>query len=228
MDVRTCLLKLFERHCELQRLAKRNDKPAIKEEAYPNLWILTTSASDAFLKGFGGKTTKKWGKGIYFFGNHMKAAIVVIDRLPKTPETLWLRLLGNGKTLQNAVSTLANFPHKKPLHDNVLEVCYKWHTELKETPDLTPEDEELLMMLSPAYEKARQKAVQEGQQAALQQTRSEFVTQLLKTKYEVIDDTLLQVLDPLVKMSPEQSVYSLTHLSREELLAQFGKDSRNG
>ena len=99
------------------------------------------------------------------------------------------------------------------------------------------------MMLSPAYEKARQQAVQEGVQegilqgiaksqpealqaglqAGLQQGRLEMVKQLLKTKYEVVDETLLQVVDPLAKMSPEQSIYSLTHLSREELLAQFGK-----
>jgi hypothetical protein len=61
------------------------------------------------------------------------------------------------------------FPH------NVLDVFHKWHEDIKAQDDLTPEDKELLMILSPAYEKSRTQALLEGMLKGQQQTQYLFV-----------------------------------------------------
>jgi hypothetical protein len=53
------------------------------------LWILTPTLSAPILEGFGAKLDlANWGEGVYLMPAHFKTGIVVLDRLPKTPQTL--------------------------------------------------------------------------------------------------------------------------------------------
>jgi arginine/lysine/ornithine decarboxylase len=86
---------------------------------------LTTSASNAFLASFDFKPRQsEWCEGFYFVAEAMNTGIVVIDELPETLETVWLRIFGKGKTQQQAIKTLATLEDKGPLLDNVLEVFH--------------------------------------------------------------------------------------------------------
>jgi hypothetical protein len=49
-------------------------------------------------------------------------AIVAINQLPITPDTLWLRVLGKGGTQRQAVEELANLPESHPFRDSLLEI----------------------------------------------------------------------------------------------------------
>ncbi|OQY44450.1 MAG: hypothetical protein B6247_30235 [Candidatus Parabeggiatoa sp. nov. 2] len=133
-----CLMKLFSWHGDLLREVKRKQKEAKNQEAknlpqvlpkvLPKLWILTTSASNTFLASFDFKPRQsaEWCEGFYFFvGEAMNTGIVVIDELPETLETVWLRILGKGETQQQAIKTLATLEDKGPLLDNVLEMRIK-------------------------------------------------------------------------------------------------------
>ncbi len=88
---------------ELIRQAnKSTPKKSLPENALPSLWIITTSASDNLLNFFNAELKlPQWGEGVYFLNQVLKSSIVVADRLPTTAETLWLRILGKGKTQQN-------------------------------------------------------------------------------------------------------------------------------
>jgi len=77
--------------------------PDILPKVLPKLWILTTSTSQEFLASFDFKPRQSWCKGFYFFvGEAMNTGIVVLDELPETNETVWLRILGKGPTQQKA------------------------------------------------------------------------------------------------------------------------------
>ncbi|MDJ0500971.1 MAG: hypothetical protein PX483_08980, partial [Nostocales cyanobacterium LE14-WE4] len=95
IEIRSCLLKLYSVQGELLRQAKR-EKRSISEEELPFLWILTPTCSERILEGFGAKTKEGWEKGVYFLPKYQKAAIVAINQLPMTEDTLWLRVLGKG------------------------------------------------------------------------------------------------------------------------------------
>ena len=253
METRLCLMKLFSWHGDLWREAKRKknemeaknpqkvkDLQEILPKALPQLWLLTTSTSQAFLASFEVKPHQAaWCKGFYFFGEAMHSGIVVIDELPETNETLWLRILGKGKTQQKAIETLASLDDKGPLFRNVFDVFHKWHEDTQAQDNLTPEDKELLMILSPAYEKSRTLALLEGMlqgreqgreqgiQQGIQQGRLEtqrvFVKSWLQSRFGKIDSALSAVVESLIQLPPEESTRLLPKLSREELLARFGQ-----
>ena len=61
-----------------------------------------------------------WLPGIYFLPDYLRTAIVVIHQLPRTPETLWLRMLGKGKVQSQAIDELELLPTEHPFRLNAL------------------------------------------------------------------------------------------------------------
>jgi hypothetical protein len=235
-EIRSCLLKLFSWHSQLQREAKQRKAKAnqirFTDRQLPRLWIVTTSLPGPLLnKCLPFLQLPNDNDGVYLFGGELlKTAIVVIDQLPLTEETVWLRLLGQGAAQEAAVETVLTWVKTEPSLSNVLEIIYKWCTLLDTKPRLTQPEKELLMNLSAAYQEARQKAVQQGIQQGVQQGRLEerhgLVESLLKSRFGKIDKTLSTVIEPLVQGSPQEVADWLLHLSREELITKFGKSRK--
>ncbi|BAY66799.1 hypothetical protein NIES22_69430 (plasmid) [Calothrix brevissima NIES-22] len=101
-EVRNCLLKVFTVMADSQRKAKREDA-SLPEDNLARLWILAPSASESLLNSFGAKLDlETWTTGVYFLADSLRTAIVAINQLPVTSETLWLRLLGKGETQRQA------------------------------------------------------------------------------------------------------------------------------
>ncbi len=135
----------------------------MSETALPNLWIITTSASDKLLNFFEGRLKlPQWGEGVYFLNQGLRSGIVVANRLPTTAETLWLRILGKGKTQEQAIDEVMALPKGDALRNNVLELLSTWHINLETKNRLTTDDKELIMNLSPAYLQWREETLQEG------------------------------------------------------------------
>lgn len=227
-EIRSCLLKLFSWHSQLQREAKQQKAKAhqirFTDRQLPRLWIVTTSLPGPLLnKCLPFLQPSNDNDGVYLFGGELlKTAIVVIDQLPLTEETVWLRLLGQGAAQEAAVETVLTWVKTDPSLSNVLEIIYKWCTLLDTKPRLTQPEKELLMNLSAAYQEARQKAVQQGRL----EERHGLVESLLKSRFGKIDKTLSTVIEPLVQGSPQEVADWLLHLSREELIAKFGKSRK--
>ena len=87
-DVNNCILKLLSVHNKLQTDQSRHDKNPLTQEQLPRLWILATSASEPLLNSYRTQPDLLWGKGVYFLPEPLLTAIVAIDRLPITPQTL--------------------------------------------------------------------------------------------------------------------------------------------
>jgi len=121
-QIRSCLSKLFDLHSELERRARR-ENTSINDSELPQLWILTPTASTRLLAGFRAiNDESNWLEGIYFMGESLKTAIVVIHQLPRTPETLWLRLLGKGRVQQQAIEEITGLPEDHPLRQSAKRV----------------------------------------------------------------------------------------------------------
>jgi len=109
-QIRSCLSKLFDLHSELERRARR-ENTSINDSELPQLWILTPTASTPLLDSFGAfGDEQNWFNGLYFLHEAFRTAIVVIHQLPRTPETLWLRLLGKGTVQQQAIEEITALP----------------------------------------------------------------------------------------------------------------------
>ena len=232
-EIRNCLLKLFEVQGELQRKAKR-DSERIQEADLPRLWILSPTASVALLDGFRARLDEEnWGRGVYFLGEFFRTAIVAIHQLPRTEETLWLRILGKGTTQKQAIEELMALPREQPLRSNALDLLANIRVNLEASENLDQEGRELFMNLSPLYlqrleeaeRQGRQEGRQEGIQEGIQAERRATIENLLRVRFGELDDALSAIIEPMLELPPEEFTLLLLQLSRDELLARFSEQN---
>ncbi|MEQ8959598.1 MAG: hypothetical protein RLP02_17025, partial [Coleofasciculus sp. C2-GNP5-27] len=126
-EVRSCMSKLHSVEAELLRKARR-ERRSLSEDELPLLWILSPSCSQRLLNGFDAKLNQKenWGEGVYFLAEFLRTALVAINQLPVSQDTLWLRVLGKRRTQQQAIEELLELPKESPWRRNILEILANW------------------------------------------------------------------------------------------------------
>ncbi|MEQ8753334.1 MAG: hypothetical protein RID09_07425 [Coleofasciculus sp. G1-WW12-02] len=230
-EIHGCLLKLYSLRAELLRKARR-EKRSVSEDELPLLWILSPSCSQRLLNGFSAKLSQdeNWGEGVYFLPEFQRTALVAINQLPVSQDTLWLRVLGKRRTQQQAIEELLELPKESPLRRNILEILANWRINVSSSETLSNADRELLMNLSPAYirwrEETLQEGRQEGRQEGIREERRQMVENFLRVRFGEIDAELEAIIAHILKLPPEVLTRLLFNLSPEELLLWFGEGSR--
>jgi hypothetical protein len=193
VEIRSCLLKLYTVHGDLLRQAKR-EKRSLSEGELPCLWILTPSCSSRMLNGFEAKIqeSENWVEGVYFLPELLKGAIVAINQLPVVEDTLWLRVLGKGRTQKQAVEELVQLSEGSSKWDQLLEILASWRKNIEVKDNVNDEDRELIMNLSPAYLKQREEWRQEGLQEGRQEGEVTLLLRLLRRRFGEIAPDLEQ------------------------------------
>ncbi len=197
-QVNDCLGKLFDVHTSIRRDLRKNPKKSLVNPEIAKLWILMPTLSQQILDSFEAKSKEDWLKGVYFLPSALSTQIIVIHQLPVNSETLWLRMLGKGKVQENAIDELKALPRDNPHRDNVLELISNLFSmlELNRSKDkkLTPEDEKLIMKLSPIYkakleereqiglQKGIQQGVEQGIQRGIQQGEAVLIARQMRRK----------------------------------------------
>jgi len=147
---------------------------------------------------------------------------VAIHQLPRTEETLWLRILGKGATQRQAIEELIALPREQPLRSNALDLLANLRVNLAATENLDQEDREIIMNLSPLYLQRLEAAVQEGRHEGRQTERRATIENLLRVRFGSLDEALLIIVEPMLELPPEEFTALLLQLSRDELLERFG------
>jgi hypothetical protein len=91
-EVRDCMGKLISSERSLFRQAKAQQQP-LAEAELPKLWLLVPTASVEMRRAFGA-TRHPSETGLYLCPEAYRTGLVVLHQLPKTTDTLWLRVLG--------------------------------------------------------------------------------------------------------------------------------------
>ena len=202
------------------------------ETDLPKLWVLTPTGSENLLNGFRALPEEEnWGKGIYFLGESWRTAIVVIHHLPKTPETLWLRILGRGEVQETAIASLSAMAVDDPLGIITLELAYQLQSSLakRQSKELEKEDKGLIMAISPLFQEqlnaAEKRGIQEGielgrqqLETAVQQTIQEqqrlIVESFIQEKFGKLSGIMASLVEPLSKLPPIHLTRLLLQLSQ--------------
>ncbi len=80
------------------------------------------------------------------------------------------------------------------------------------------------MKFSPAYLQQREEAIQEG----IQQERKQWVKEILKFRFDSIDEELASIIEALLQLPPKELIPVLLTFSREELLQRFRRSEKPG
>lgn len=215
-QIRDCLLKLLLVKAEMKRQAKR-EKSSFAKESVLKLWILTPTASPAVLSGFNAISTPDELTGFYTLGNALSTNIIVIHQLPKTQETLWLRVLGRNRVQKEAIDELEGLSQSNPFRQKALELLYtlRENLQLKQEEELESEDKELIMRLQPLYQQEKEKLVREAQQRGVEQGIEQGIGQGIEQGIELAKRQLIRNL--LSKGMEVEEIARLTELSLEEV-----------
>jgi hypothetical protein len=221
IEVRSCLLKLYTVHGDVNRKLKRQ-KRTLTESQLPFLWILTPTLSARMIQGFGAMSAdyNNWTEGVYFLPELLKTGIIAIHQLPVNEDTLWLRVLGKGGTQKRAVEELVELPSGNPFRENLLEILASWRQNLELRDNLSKEEQEEIMNLSPAYLKQREEWKIEE--------RYSMITSLLEGRFGTLDSELSGLVEQIGKLPVSERtelLLSLANLSREDLLQRFQNNS---
>ncbi len=176
VEIRTCQSKLSTLETELLNKAKRN-KETLLEYQLPYLWLIMPTASETIHEGFGTIGTEI--SGVYHFPSLQRTGLIVVHQLPKTENTLFLRVLGRAGEQRRAIEEVVRHP-VSPLYTSIEELLANYRTDLENLRPITAEEEELIMNLSTAYLKKREEWKQEGIQSGISQGIGEVATNLLK------------------------------------------------
>jgi hypothetical protein len=126
-DVRVSVMKLVWVQEDEQRKAKKQELP---EDQQPMLWILASKTSQPLLQAAKAEKLPDWPVGVYFMADLLKTAIVSIDHLPTTPETLLLRVLGRDDTQKQAIEEVIALPMGLPKRRQILRLVASWKVRM--------------------------------------------------------------------------------------------------
>jgi hypothetical protein len=229
-EIRTCWMKLLW----LQENERRKAKRRIPEPHQPQLWILASKISRPVLREAGAQPHPDWPIGVYFMAPLTKTAIIALNQLPETPDTLWLRLLGRGSTQETAIREILDLPARHPRRMPILRLLASWKVriELTEIPNLTARDE--FMAFTQAFLEWEQKTEErgwiqgseEGRRSLLFLQLSQRFAPLPKVLVEAIQVLALDQLDALAialfNFTDQTALETwLTQALATQLIAQF-------
>jgi hypothetical protein len=117
-------------------------------------------------------------------------------------------------------------PKENPFRRNILEILANWRINVKESENLSEEDRELLMNLSPAYQRWQEETLQQGRKEGRLEGQRQMVENFLSVRFGSFDEELSGAIAPMLQLPPEELTRLLFNLSREELLVWFGDASR--
>jgi hypothetical protein len=138
----------------------------------PSLWILCAGDPREGLAHAGATAKRGFARGVYQTPAVLHTGLVVLSRLPETPNTLILRLMGTGRPLQRALAELERLPEDARERHVALPALLEYRVALLEQPTRTPEDEEFLMdtydIVQRLKDEGRNEGRREGRNEAIQ------------------------------------------------------------
>ncbi|HEY9906378.1 MAG TPA: hypothetical protein V6D18_02065 [Thermosynechococcaceae cyanobacterium] len=142
---------------------------------------------------------------------------MAIAELPVIPETLWLRLLGTGRTQADAIEELLLLPESDPKRSSALSLLVSWRISMDVMEQVDSEERRILMALSQAYQEWEQQTERRGVQRGIQTT----IANIVKLRFGAGDAEMQAIIPALLALPNEECMGLLLQSSREELLQRF-------
>jgi hypothetical protein len=174
-EICSCREKRFHLEAELRR-KKNRQKTKRSKHHRPFVWILSPTFSKQQQKSFRTEEKPQWGTGVHFLPDPDRTAVIAIHQLPKTPDTLLLRLLGRGQVQADAISELIKLPSDHPYRGEILRHISRLQINLNIRQNKTKDIREVMMNLAPAYDKWLEETLDQGRK----ETQTAIALQFLR------------------------------------------------
>jgi hypothetical protein len=155
------------------------------EQHNPFTWILAVNCSQNLLNFCGANPHSEFDRGVYLLTGFLRMGLVVIEQLEYSPDTIWLKLLGNKQSAQRAFSEIKQLAPERREKNDTIRASLKYCVYLKELPtdSLTNEEQELMRTMAEIdawYEAEINKAKNEGEL----QGQLKYARKMISAKFE--------------------------------------------
>jgi hypothetical protein len=159
-EIRDCLLKQFAYDARERRTARAEDREA---EPLVPLWILSAGEPRTALGAFEFRPLAGWPAGVYGAATGLEARLVVISELPRTRETLLLRLMGARTVFEGAIEDLKSLSPDAVEVRVSLPVLVSLRLTLPTDEDQTAEERKFSMDVQKIYDDVVRRAADDGE-----------------------------------------------------------------
>ena len=220
-DILPCLRKQLTLLASRAARARRRSRKT-PAGAHPVLWVVSSGRPKRALAGFGMQPMDDWPPGFYTAPASLRMHVVVARELPRTRETLMLRLMGRGRVLIEAVEDLQRLP--PDAWERKLAVPILVQLRLTIPADRTlqsPEERAVVMSTLELYEAFKtsliEKGIEEGIEKGIERLR-EAITRIYEARFgapspsleaaiaETKDAETLAAWAPLFATAPREEV----------------------
>jgi hypothetical protein len=157
-EMRECVRKHLAFH-HLRELKAKRELPLAK------LWVVCAGRPEAMLAGYPMRRAKEWPAGVYEADALLNLWVAVVPELPKTRETLAVRLMGRGRELKAATTELVELPRETWERERLLPILVRWRFEVPADPaERNPEEDEFMASAQQLFETFERDAVRRGVQ----------------------------------------------------------------
>jgi hypothetical protein len=137
------------------------------ESQNPFTWILTVNCSEKLLSLCGAQPVPELGEGVYRLAGLFRMGIVVISKVVDSPETVWLKMLGDREAARAAFGAIEQLSPDRREKTDIISACMKYCVYLKgmQAELLTPEEQDFMKTMAEVdtwYETEINKAKLEG------------------------------------------------------------------
>lgn len=175
-DLDPCIRKQLTYHHDQTLRAGRSQNPRPDK---PHLWILSSGRPESILSHYEARPMNGWPRGFWQTRAIDAIHIVVINNLPSIRDTLFLRLLGRGPTLRQALDEFHALPTDSVEHRHAAHVLLAFEDTLPQDSSRKEEPvsplQEVRQMFAQKQEDARMEGMQQGKQ--------EFLIGLLEERF---------------------------------------------
>lgn len=120
------------------------------ENQDPFTWILTVNCSEKLLNLCGAQPDLELGLGVYRLAGLFRMGIVVISKVVDSPETMWLKMLGDRESARLAFGEIEQLSPDRREKTDIIRACVKYCVYLKDIPTqlLTSEEQDFMRTMA--------------------------------------------------------------------------------
>jgi hypothetical protein len=158
------------------------------------LWLLSAGVPRTAVAEFEFRPLAGWPAGVYGVAAGWEVRLVVISELPRSRETLLLRLMGAGAVLAAAVADLAALPPDALEVRVALPVLVALRLTLPPEADQTGEERQVAMDVQKIYDDVVRRAADEGEtRGVVRMVGMKLGRDLTDTERRVVTERVVQL-----------------------------------
>lgn len=214
LDVRACIRKQYTLdHMHIRQNAREGQKPL----PFPRLWILSAGRPETVIAQFELRPMAGWPPGFWHGRPADPLYTVVLRSLPRTHETLLLRLMGRGSTFRNAVDDLAALPVDAWERQLALPLLVAFRMNIRQDL-LEVEEMNSVQRWEALYADWERRVKEEGRQDALREAE-EIIAQ---REQQLREEGRHQAEEIIAQREQQARQESLRQVLRDQLVERFG------